>query len=86
MIQFNYVFKFVGTMTDYHAWSVQSIGIQCNLLAVPPLRKFKVQDQEYSDQYTSKPEDTDLTDLDASFQLSQEEFIHTNEISIYTMQ
>ena len=73
MIHYNYVFKFAGTMTEYQARSVQSIGIQCNLLAVPPLRKFKVQDQEYSDQHTSEPEDTDVTDMDASFQFSQED-------------
>ena len=73
MIQYSYVFKFAGTMTEYQARSVQSIGIQCNLLAVPQLQKFKVQHQEYSDQHTSEPVDTDLTDLDASFQFSQED-------------
>ena len=60
-------------MTEYQVHSVQSIGVQCNLLAAPPLQKLKVQDLEYSDQYTSEPEDTDLTDLDTSFQLSQED-------------
>jgi len=51
--------------------TVQSIGVQCNLLAAPPLQKLKV--QEDSDRHTSDPEDTDLTDLDTSFQLSQED-------------
>ena len=60
-------------MTEYQVQSVQSIGVQCNLLAAPPLQKFEVQDLQYSDQYTSESEDTDLTDLDTSFQLSQED-------------
>jgi len=59
------------TIYQYPAFqSVQSIGVQCNHLGAPLLQKLKVQDQEESDQHTSDPEDTDLTDLDTSFQLS----------------
>ena len=81
----------IGTMTVYQypleKQSVQSIGVQCDLLAAPPLTKFsKLQkgseqkvisdpeDTDLTDQRViSDPEDTDFTDLDASFQISQED-------------
>jgi len=42
-------------------------------MAAPSLQKLKAQDQEESDQHISDPEDTNLTDLDTSFHLSQED-------------
>ena len=56
--------------------SVQSVGVQCNLLAAPSLQKLsKVQEEPFDQHLISDSEDTqsDVTDLDASFQTIQED-------------
>ena len=61
---------------------IESVGIQCNLLAVPPLKKFsRTTDSRTTDSRTtelllsSEPEETepDETDLESSFYISQDE-------------
>ena len=49
---------------------VHSIGIQCNLLAAPPLRKLQSL-EDVTDE--SLPSEVEETDLDTSFYISQEE-------------
>jgi len=53
---------------------LRSVGIQCDLLAVPPLRKLArgddVPSEVVNEPITSDPEDTDL---DTSFNIIQEE-------------
>ena len=67
----------VGTMTTYQyppgMQSVRSIGVQCNLLAVPPLQKLSKAEEEIDRQIISDSEDADVTDLDTSFQTIQED-------------
>ena len=53
--------------------SVQSIGIQCNMLAVPPLTPFAKLPEKRDHQENSDTEEVDLTDLDTSFHMSQED-------------
>lgn len=69
--------KFIGTMTIYRyppeMQSVRSIGVQCNLLAAPSLQKLSKAEEEIDQHIISDPEDADLTDLDTSFQMSQED-------------
>ena len=70
--------NFVGTMTTYQyppeMQSVQSVGVQCNLLAAPSLQKLsKVQEEPLDQHLISDSEDTDVTDLDTSFQTIQED-------------
>jgi len=45
---------------------VQSIGIQCNLIAVSPLKKFQSKDDFVEETLTSETEETDL---DTSFHI-----------------
>jgi len=49
---------------------VQSIGIQCNLLAVPPLKKFQSKDDFVEEILTTEAEETDL---DTSFHIFHED-------------
>jgi len=49
---------------------VQSIGVQCNLLAVPPLKKFQSKDNFVEETFTSEAEETDL---DTSFHIFNED-------------
>ena len=62
----------LGTMT--HRPKLVSVGIQCDLLAVPPLWKLvrgdDVPTEAIAEPITSDPEDTDL---DTSFQIIQED-------------
>ena len=57
-------------MTVSPQLDVRSIGIQCNLLAVPPLKKLQCTDDIIEE---SLPSEVEETDLDNSFQLSQED-------------
>ena len=54
----------VGTMTTYQyppgMQSVQSIGVQCNLLAAPPLQKLSKAEEEIDRQIISDSEDADV--------------------------
>ena len=56
---------------------IESVGIQCNLLAVPPLKKFsRTTDSRTTELLlSSEPEETepDETDLESSFYISQDE-------------
>ena len=66
---------------------IESIGIQCNLLAVPPLKKFSRTTDSCTTELllSSEPEETepdetepdetepDETDLESSFYISQDE-------------
>ena len=58
--------------------SVQSIGIQCNLLAVPPLTPFAKLPEKRDHQENSDTEEVDLTDLDTSFHISQQEALQVS--------
>ena len=58
------------TMTIMPQQDVLSISIQCNLLAVPPLQKLKCKDDIIEESLPSKAEETDL---DTSFNFSQED-------------
>ena len=58
------------TMTIMPQLDVRSIGIQCNLLAVPPLKKLQCKDDITEE---SLPSESEETDLDTSFHLSQED-------------
>ena len=49
---------------------VQSIGIQCNLLAAPPLKKLQSLEDVTEE---SLPSEVEETDLNAPFHVSQEE-------------
>ena len=49
---------------------VQSIGIQCNVLAAPPLKKLQYKEDLIEE---SLPSETEETDLDTSFHISQED-------------
>ena len=61
-------------MTVSPQLDVRSIGIQCNLLAVPPLKKLQCTDDIIEDIIEeSLPSEVEETDLDNSFQLSQED-------------
>lgn len=57
--------------------SVRSIGVQCNLLAAPPLQKLskaeEIDQHQQNEHIISDSEDTDVTDLDTSFQTIQED-------------
>ena len=56
---------------------IESVGIQCNLLAVPPLKKFSCTTDSCTTELllSSEPEETepDETDLESSFYISQDE-------------
>ena len=58
------------TMTIMPQLDVRSIGNQCNLLAVPPLKKLQCKDDITEE---SLPSEAEETDLDTSFHLSQED-------------
>ena len=62
-----YTICYAETMTSITQPDVQSIGIQCNLLAAPPLRKIQYKEEE------SLPSEVEETDLDTSFCVSQED-------------
>ena len=55
------------TMTSTTQPDVHSIGIQCNLLAAPPLKKIQYKEEE------SPHSEAEETDLDTSFCASQED-------------
>ena len=61
-------------MTVSPQLNVRSIGVQCNLLAVPPLKKLQCKDDIIQDiieeSLTSEAEETDV---DTSFHFSQED-------------
>ena len=71
------IVNYIGTMTMYQCppetKSVQLIGIQCDLLAVPPLTPFSKGQEKGDHQEISETEEADLTDLDTSFHMSQED-------------
>ena len=50
-----------------------NIGIQCDLLAVPPLTLFSKGQEKGDLQEISETEEADLTDIDTSFHISQED-------------
>ena len=61
-----------------HLPGVDSIGVQCNLLAAPPLKKLSKVPNALEESFTTDPEDTDMgdheeTDLDSSFQTTQDD-------------
>ena len=60
------------TMTIMPQLDVRSIGIQCNLLAVPPLKKLQCKDDITEESLPSEAEETDLN----TFHFSQEETIY----------
>ena len=55
--------------------SVRSIGVQCNLLAAPSLEKLSKTEEidQQKEHIISDSEDTDVTDLDTSFQTIDED-------------
>ena len=57
-------------MTNMPQPDVQSIGIQCNLLAVPPLKKLQCKDDIIED--ITEESEVEETDVDTSFHFSQE--------------
>ena len=59
------------TDTPQPAADVRSIGIQCNLLTVPPLKKLKCKDDIIED--TTEESEVEETDVDTSFHFSQED-------------
>ena len=61
-------------MTVSPQLDVRSIGIQCNLLAVPPLKKLQCKDDIIQDIIEeSLPSEAEETDVDTSFHFSQED-------------
>ena len=61
-------------MTDTPHPNVQSIGIQCNLLAVPPLKKLQCKDDIIEGiTEESLPSEVEETDVNTSFHFSQED-------------
>ena len=63
-------------MTDMPQPDVQSIGIQCNLLAAPPLKKLHCKADIIEDiTEESLPSEAEETDVDTSFHFSQEDTI-----------
>ena len=67
---YNYIailYVHAETMTCITQPDVHSIGIQCNLLAAPPLKKIQYKEEEFPH---SEEEETDL---DTSFCVSQED-------------
>ena len=53
---------------------LQSVAIQCDLLAAPPLRKLGMEHDIPSDSKAeSIPSDPEDTDLDVSFHITQED-------------
>ena len=61
-------------MTVLPQLDVRSIGIQCNLLAVPPLKKLQCKDDIIQDIIEqSLPSEAEETDVDTSFHFSQED-------------
>ena len=64
---------YTETMTIMPQPDVQSIGIQCNLLAVPPLKRLQCKDDVIEDIEESLPSEAEETDLDTSFHFSQED-------------
>ena len=62
------------TMTVTPQPNVQSIGIQCNLLAVPPLKKLQCKDNIIEDiSEEPLPSEPEETDVHTSFHFSQED-------------
>ena len=59
------------TETPQPAADVQSIGIQCNLLAVPPLKKLKCKDDIIED--ITEESKVEETVVDTSFYFSQKD-------------
>ena len=57
-------------MTIKPQLDVHSIGIQCDLLAVPPLKKLQCKDDIIEEPL---PSDAEETDLDTSFHFFQED-------------
>ena len=58
-------------MTDMPQPDVRSIGIQCNLLAVPSLKKLQCKDDIIED--ITEESEVEETDVDTSFHFSQED-------------
>ena len=58
-------------MTVSPQLDVKSIGIQCNLLAVPPLKKLQCKVEDISEE--SLPSEAEETDVDTFFHFSQED-------------
>ena len=50
--------------------AVQSVGVQCNLLAVPPLKKLQYKEDIIEE---SLPSEAEETDLNTFFHMSQED-------------
>ena len=72
----------LGFLNAMHRPEVKSVGEQCDLLAAPPLKKFpKVLSKVsiiHDESLTTDPEDSDMvdleeTDLDSSFQITQDD-------------
>ena len=58
-------------MTNTPQPDVRSIGIQCNLLAVPPLKKLQCKDDISKD--VTEESEVEETDVDTSFDCFQED-------------
>ena len=61
------------SMSTRNTVSAINIGIQCDLLAVPPLTLFSKGQEKGDLQEISETEEADLTDIDTSFHISQED-------------
>ena len=59
------------TDTPQPAADVRSIGIQCNFLALPPLKKLKCKDDIIED--ITEESEVEETDVNTSFHFSQED-------------
>ena len=63
-----------ATIIQQTIQETRSIGVQCDLLAAPPLKKLTRQSDFESSTSDTCTEDTDLgTDLDTSFQIIHED-------------
>ena len=56
-------------MTPHH--ELRSVAVQCNLLAIPPLKKLGTISSEPDTESVPSDPDDDATDLDTSFHITQ---------------
>ena len=58
-------------MTPHH--ELRSVAVQCNLLAIPPLKKLETISSEPDTESVPSDPDDDATDLDTSFHITQDD-------------
>ena len=63
--------NYIGTMTPNH--ELRSVAVQCNLLAIPPLKKLGTISSEPDTESVPSDPDDDATDLDTSFHITQDD-------------